>query len=171
MQTAHMQLWFPQYPQLLFISGAAPPQVSVRPRPVRLLPCVRPGKSIECCPFAMSVCVAPISACQRSVFDIRCARRSCVLASSVRVIRAMVLEYAARGAGFAKNLLLCLVMTPLVLDAAVAAGASPPPLLRPGWLSLTCRSMVLYRRATFGQCKHHDNQWPGVRQPIRDCVG
>ena len=143
MQTAHMQLWFPQYPQLLFISGAARPQVSVRPRPVRLLPCVRPGKSIECCPFAMSVCVAPISACQRSVFDIRCARRSCVLASSVRVIRAMVLEYAARGAGFAKNLLLCLVMTPLVLDAAVAAGASPPPLLRPGWLSLTCRSMVL----------------------------
>ena len=118
MQTAHMQLWFPQYPQLLFISGAAPPQVSVRPRPVRLLPCVRPGKSIECCPFAMSVCVAPISACQRSVFDIRCARRSCVLASSVRVIRAMVLEYAARGAGFAKNLLLCVTVTTLVLGAS-----------------------------------------------------
>ena len=27
------------------------------------------------------------------------------------------------------------------------------------------------RRATFGQCKHQDNQWPGVRQPIRDFVG
>ena len=47
MQTAHMQLWFPQYPQLLFISGAAPPQVSVRPRPVRLMPCVRAARKVN----------------------------------------------------------------------------------------------------------------------------
>ena len=55
MQTAHMQLWFPQYPQLLFISGAARPKVSVRPRPSHcenvysLPPCSQP-LSFACLP-------------------------------------------------------------------------------------------------------------------------